>query len=69
MDKNRLNASGYVDNTCYDAINNIAKEEQQRRDDAAAKLIKEVKRIIRGNGFDVIGRIEIRDKQAGKEYR
>ena len=69
MDKNRLNASGYVDNTCYDAMNNIAREEQQRRDDAAAKLIKTVKRFIRSRGFEVIGRIGIRDRQTGKEYK
>lgn len=69
MDKNRLNASGYVDNTAYEAIGNMTREEKQKRDDAAAKLIREVKRIIRDNGFDVLGRIEIRDKQTGKEYR
>lgn len=69
MDKSRLNGSGYVDNTCYEAVNNIAREEQQRRDDAAANLIKSVKKLIRSSDFEVIGRIGIRDRQTGKEYK
>lgn len=69
MDKNRLNGSGYVDDTAYKAIGNITREQKQRRDDAANELIHDVKSLIRERGFDVIGRIGIKDKMTGKEYR
>ncbi len=69
MDRNRLNGSGYIDNTAYNAIGNITREERQKRDDAASALIKDVKALIRGRGFDVIGRIGIKDGMTGKEYR
>lgn len=69
MDKSRLNGSGYVDNTAYNAIENITREERQKRDDAASELIEDVKALIRGRGFDVIGRIGIKDGVTGKEYR
>lgn len=69
MDKNRLNGSGYVDNTAYEAIGNMTREEKQKRDDAANILIRDVKALIRGRGFDVIGRIGIKDKATGKEYK
>ncbi len=54
MDKNRLNGSGYIDNTAYQALGNIAREEKQQLDDAANELIKDVKALIRDRGFDVI---------------
>lgn len=69
MDKNRLNGSGYMDNTAYSAIGNMEREERQKRDDAASALIKDVKALIRDRGFDVIGRIGIKDGVTGKEYR
>lgn len=69
MDKNRLNGSGYIDNTAFEAVSHVTHEEKQRRDDAAHEVIKETKALIRGRGFDVIGRIAIRDQQTGKKYR
>ncbi len=69
MDEIRLNGSGYIDNTAYYAICNITREEQKKRDDAASALIKDVKALIRVRGFDVIGRIGIKDGATGKEYR
>lgn len=69
MDKNRLNGSGYIDNTAYQALGNIAREEKQQLDDAANELIKDVKALIRDRGFDVIGRIGIKDRATGKEFK
>lgn len=51
MDKNRLNGSGYVDNTAYEAIGNMTREEKRKRDDAANILIRDVKALIRGARF------------------
>lgn len=69
MDKNRLNGSGYIDNTAYQDLGNIAREEKQQLDDAANELIKDVKALIRDRGFDVIGRIGIKDRATGKEFK
>lgn len=69
MDKSRLNGSGYIDNTAYQALGNIAREEKQQLDDAANELIKDVKALIRDRGFDVIGRIGIKDRATGKEFK
>lgn len=69
MDKNRYNASGYIDLTAYSALGNITREEKKKRDDDASALIKEVKALIRSRGFDVIGRIGIKDTVTGKEYK
>lgn len=69
MDKSRLNGSGYIDNTAYQALGNIAREEKQQLDDAASELIKDVKALIRDRGFDVIGRIGIKDRATGKEFK
>lgn len=64
----RKNAEGYSDPTAGTAMSNILREEneQQRR---VASLIKELKRIIDEEGFDLIARIEIRDRKTGREYR
>ena len=62
------NAEGYSDPTAGAAMSNILREEneQQRR---VALLIKTLKHIIDAAGFDLIARIEIRDRKTGREYR
>lgn len=64
----RKNAEGYSDPTAGTAMSNILREEneQQRR---VASLIKELKSIIDEAGFDLLARIEIRDRKTGREYR
>lgn len=64
----RKNAEGYSDPTAGTAMSNILREEneQQRR---VASLIKVLKRIIDEEGFELIARIEIRDRKTGREYR
>lgn len=69
MDKSKMNASGCADPTAYEAMNHITYEEKLKRDEEANHLIKEAKALIRSRGFDVIGRIGIKDKATGKEYR
>lgn len=64
----RKNAEGYSDPTAGTAMSNILREEneQQRR---VSSLIKELKSIIDEAGFDLLARIEIRDRKTGREYR
>jgi hypothetical protein len=62
------NQSGYPDPTAYNALKPIIK------DDTAIKceknfLIKVLKYIISNAGFELISRIELRDKASGREFR
>ena len=62
------NAEGYSDPTAYNAMTKIMREENesQRRVNA---LIGSIKSIIDLAGFDLLNRIEIRDRKTGREYR
>lgn len=64
----RKNSSGYSDPTAYQGTRNIIREEdaQQKR---VATLIGVLKYIIDAAGFDLVARIEIRDRKTGREYR
>ena len=64
----KKNSEGYADPTAYEAMRKILREEneQQRR---VTALICELKHIIDAAGFDLIARIEIRDRRTGREYR
>ena len=62
------NAEGYSDPTAGAALSNIIREENERQRRVTA-LICELKRIIDAAGFDLIARIEIRDRKTGREYR
>ena len=64
----KYNQSGCADPTAYEAISNIIKEEKElvKR---VHNLINVLKLIIDWAGFELIGRIEIRDKKTKKEFR
>ena len=64
----RRNCEGYSDPTAYAALSKIRQEEieQQRR---ASELIYVLKYIINKAGFDLVARIELRDRRTGKEFR
>ena len=64
----RRNREGYSDPTAYAAWLNIRQEEveQQRR---VSELIRVLKYIIDKSGFELVSRIEIREKRTGKEFR
>ena len=64
----RYNQSGCADPTAYEAISNIIKEEKEL-DKKVHNLIRVLKLIIDWAGFELIGRIEIRDKKTRKEFR
>lgn len=64
----RKNSEGYSDPTAYAAISKIQKEEieLQRR---VSELVHVLKYVIDKSGFELMARIEIRDKRTGKEFR
>lgn len=64
----RYNQSGCKDLTAYYAIRNVVKEEKEL-DERVRNLISVLKFIIDWAGFELIGRIEIRDKKTRKEFR
>lgn len=67
------NAEGYSDPTPGEAMSNIRKE--QRQQEAAerlaviGRLIPVMKQTAELAGFEVVGRITLKDKETGKEYR
>ena len=46
----------------------VAKEEK-KRNEAVTSLITMLKQIISLAGFELMGRIVLKDKETGKEYR
>ena len=64
----RRNSEGYSDPTAHAALSNIIREEneQQRR---VSALVGVLKYIIDAAGFDLLARIELRDRKSGKEFR
>lgn len=64
----KKNKEGYSDPTAYAAISKIQRDEieQQRR---VYELVNVLKYIIDKSGFELMARIELRDKRTGKEFR
>ncbi len=67
------NADGYSDPTPGEAMSNIRRE--QRQQEAAerlaviSRLIPVMKQTAELAGFEVVGRITLKDKETGKEFR
>ena len=69
----KLNNSGYLDLTAYEAIKKVDKEGSKQgkneRNREVFEAIKLVKNMLRKFDLIVINRIEIKDKRTGKTYR
>ena len=66
------NGEGYVDPTPGAAFGNIRREEHKREADrlsVISNLIPIMKNTAELAGFEVVGRIVLKDKHTGKEYR
>lgn len=66
------NSEGYRDPTSSKAISNIAREERLceiERLAAMSKIIETIKKMANLVGFEVVGRIVLKDKRTGKEYK
>lgn len=62
------NGSGYPDPTAYAALNPIVKEDNEIEKNAH-NLIKIMKQIAEWAGFDVIGRIQLKHRKSGREFK
>lgn len=66
------NKEGYTDPTAGEAIGTVVKEErkeERERNAAVTTLITMLKQVISLAGFELVGRIVLKDKVTGKEYR
>ena len=61
---NKTNAEGYLDPTASAAISNVTEEEKSLN-----LLIYVLKYIIDRAGFELVGRIVLKNKQSGRVYR
>lgn len=69
MDKNN---EGYHDPTAGAAWNNMRREERRQeaeRLSMISSLVPVMKQTAELAGFEVVGRITLKDKATGKEYR
>lgn len=64
----KRNASGLPDPTAHDALLPIARAEEEL-ETQTTKLIKVLKGIIDLAGYDLVARIELRDRKSGKIFR
>ena len=74
MNKDNMgrNAEHYADPTPGTAMRNIRKEEYQKeaaRLDRIGDIVPLLRQMANIAGFEIIGRIPLRDKATGKEYR
>lgn len=74
-DENRVplrNTEGYMDLTAHDALANVMRDKQLELDEAdlrCNRLIKSIKTVIDLADFDLVARIEVKDRRTGRTYR
>lgn len=64
-----FNSEDYADPTAFAAISSVTREENAELDSRVNFLIKVIKFIADGAGFDITNRIELRDRKTGKEFK
>ena len=72
--KGGRNTEGYADPTATVAVGRVAKEEREQieceaADKRAYDLIKVLKYIIKGAGFELTERVQVKDTKTGRVYR
>lgn len=62
------NSEGYPDPTAYGAMNQMqtAHDEEEER---LKQMVKTVKNIVDLAGFELIERIQVKDKKSGRVYK
>lgn len=67
-DNPRRNSEGYYDPTAYMGLKPIIDEENALECEVNM-LVKVLKYIISKSGFELVSRIELRDKKTGRTFR
>jgi len=62
------NPEGYVDPTAHKALSSV-QAEQDEADQRCQQLIRALKTMIDLADYDLLARIEIRDRKTGRNYR
>ena len=62
------NSEGYPDPTAYHAIKSIMQEEKEL-EKKVHNLVNVLKFIVEWAGFEFIGRIELKHKKSGREFK
>jgi hypothetical protein len=58
------NCEGYADPTAYPTL-----KEEQEQENRVSKLVKILRDVAGYAGFEVVGRIALRDRRTGREWR
>ena len=68
MKNPKYNSEGYADPTAYEGMKEVVRmeNETERR---VSELVKVLKFIIRSAGFELSGRIHLKDTKTGREYK
>ena len=61
----RFNGENYPDPTAYEAIKNVDRENRER-DILAKKVIKTIQNVAHLAGFDIVGKITLREHKSGE---
>ena len=64
-----MNNEGYSDPTADTVIGHVMAEQRKRRSDQETKTIKTLQNVAHLAGFDIVGRIELREHKSGRIYR
>ena len=64
-----MNDEGYNDPTAETAIGHVMNEQKKRRNDQATKTIKTLQNVAHLAGFDIVGRIELREHRSGRIFK
>ena len=64
-----MNDEGYSDPTADTVIGHVMTEQRKRRSDQETKTIKTLQNVAHLAGFDIVGRIELREHKSGRIYR
>ena len=67
MNKNeKFNSEGYYDPTPFKAMKNINREHDKERNILAKKTIKTLQNVAHLAGFDIVGKITLKEHNSGK---
>ena len=60
----RFNGAGYYDPTPHKAIKHLTEREK-----LSGKIVNVLQNIAHLSGFEIVGRIQLRDKETGEVYK
>ena len=64
------NSEGYFDLTAYEALNNVVKKKKkEKKDDKLHEVLRSIRAICTIYGFEIEGRIVLKDVKSDKIYR